>query len=345
MNLTVVYDVQHTMPFGPLVILYLFLAGLSAGLFLLSALGEVWGWKPMRQLSVPAGIMALATIIPGGFSLLLDLGQPLRAIHLFLSFTPQSVMSWGSYILLIYSIIAVAYVWLAWRNDSRKKAWGKAGVIASLALGMYTGVLIAVAPGHPLWNSAVIPVLFLVSGLVAALSLLNIAQVLQPRRFPVLDKDEEGLHSLKVALVVLEILLIAVHLIILGLLGSTGSEVVSHLLTGERQFSFLGIQIILGTLIPLVILLFAHTSRLAVGAAGFLSLMGVMALRYNIVVAGQELPVQGVLPHLLEADRLSWIYMGLLLIMAVLLMHFIPMLMERICRLPHAGDPDLEEGI
>lgn len=73
--------------------------------------------------------------------------------------------------------------------------------------------------------------------------------------------------------------------------------------------------------------------------------MGVMALRYNIVVAGQELPVQGVLPHLLEADRLGWIYMGLLLIMAVLLMHFIPVLMERICRMSHAGDPDVEEGI
>ena len=95
MDLTVVYDIQHTMPFGPLVILYLFLAGLSAGLFLLSVFGAVWQWEPMRPLAMPAGIMALATIIPGGLSLLLDLGQPLRAIHLFMTFQTLSVMGAG----------------------------------------------------------------------------------------------------------------------------------------------------------------------------------------------------------------------------------------------------------
>ena len=339
MDVTMVYDVQHIMPFGPLVILYLFLAGLSAGLFLLSVLGEVWKWEPMRPLGVPAGIMALATIIPGGFSLLLDLGQPLRAFHLFFTFQPSSVMSWGSYILLFYSVIVMVYVWLAWRDDSRKEAWGKAGVVVSLALGMYTGVLIAVAPGHPLWNSAVIPGLFLVSGLVAALSLLNVGQILAPGRFPVTPAGEAGFHSLKLVLTGLELLLIAAHLIILGLLGAAGSEVVAHLLSGGRQFSFLGVQIALGTLVPLVLLLLARGSQLTVGVAGFLSLLGVMALRYNIVVAGQELPVQGVLPHLLEGDRTVWIYTVMLLGLALLLNQIIPVLLARICRpLPAAAD-------
>ena len=184
-----------------------------------------------------------------------------------------------------------------------------------------------------------IPVLFLVSGLVAALSLLNVGQILAPGRFPVTPAGEAGFHSLKLVLTGLELLLIAAHLIILGLLGAAGSEVVAHLLSGGRQFSFLGVQIALGTLVPLVLLLLARGSQLTVGVAGFLSLLGVMALRYNIVVAGQELPVQGVLPQLLEGDRTVWIYTVMLLGLALLLNQIIPVLLARICRpLPAAAD-------
>lgn len=116
----------------------------------------------MRQLSVPAGIMALATIIPGGFSLLLDLGQPLRAIHLFLSFTSVQ-MSWGSYILLIYSIIAVAYVWLAWRNDSWQEGLGQGGCHYAACAGHVYGGIDCCRARASVMEFAVIPVLFFVS--------------------------------------------------------------------------------------------------------------------------------------------------------------------------------------
>lgn len=331
MDMTLVYEVQHNIAFGPLIALYFFLAGLSAGLLLLSAMGSVFGWKQMRPLAKPLSALALATIIPGGLSLLVDLGQPLRALYLFVNFNPLSVMSWGSYILLIYNLVAAVYAWLVWRDDSRQKAWGWAGIIAAVALGLYTGVLLAVAPGHPLWNSAVVPVLFLVSGIVAALSLLSVCQALPFGTLIPQTAADDVLHSLKVLFVFLELILVAAHLIILGLIGSSGTEVAKYLVAGARSFSFLGIQIVLGTIIPLAIVAFAHRSSAALGVAGFLSLVGVMALRYNFVIAGQELPAQGTLLNTLEGGGAVWAYVAALLALGGVLGWVLPNLLGKYC--------------
>ncbi len=331
MDITVVYEVQHSIAFGPLIVLYFFLAGLSAGLFLLSSLSAVFGWQQMRPLAKPLSALALAAIIPGGLSLLVDLGQPLRALYLFTTFNPLSVMSWGSYILLAYSTLTAVYAWLVWRDDSRQKAWGWAGIIAAVALGLYTGVLLAVAPGHPLWNSAVVPVLFLVSGVVAALSLLSVYQAL-PFGAPVpKTAADDALHSLKVLFVALELVLIAAHLIILGLIGSSGADVAKHLVTGARQVSFIGVQLVLGTFIPLAIVAFAHRSGAALGIAGLLSLVGVMALRYNFVIAGQELPSQGTLLNILEGSGAVWAYTAALLALTVILGYAVPAFLGKYC--------------
>ncbi len=330
MDMTVVYEVQHSIAFGPLIVLYFFLAGLSAGLFLLSALGSVFGWEGLRPLAKPLSALALAAIIPGGLSLLVDLGQPLRALYLFATFNPLSVMSWGSYILLVYSLVATVYAWLVWRDDSRQKVWGWVGIIAAVALGLYTGVLLAVAPGHPLWNSAVVPVLFLVSGVVAALSLLSVCQALPFGALAPQTAADDALHSLKVLFVALELVLIAAHLIILGLIGSSGTEVAKHLVAGARSFSFLGVQIGLGTVVPLAIVVFAHRSGAALGVAGFLSLVGVMALRYNFVIAGQELPAQGTLLNTLEGGAV-WAYTAALLALTVILGYAVPAFLGKYC--------------
>ncbi len=332
MDMTVVYEIQHSIAFGPLIVLYFFLAGLSAGLFLISSLGTVFGWEQLRPLAKPLSALALAAIIPGGLGLLVDLGQPLRALYLFVNFNPLSVMSWGSFILMAYSIVAAAYAWFVWRDDSRQKAWGWAGIVAAVALGLYTGVLLAVAPGHPLWNSALVPVLFLVSGVVAALSLLSVCQVAPLGALIPKTAVDNALHSLKVLFVALEIVLIAAHLIILGLIGSSGTEVAKYLVTGARQFSFLGVQIVLGTFVPLAIVVFARRSSAALGVAGLLSLVGVMALRYNFVIAGQELPAQGTLLNTLEGSGAVWAYTAALLALAVVLGYAVPGFLGKYCK-------------
>lgn len=326
MGLTFVYQVEHHAAFGSLIVLYFFLAGLSAGLFLLSSLSTVFGLEKFKAIAKPSAAMALATLIPGLLALVIDLGQPLRALTLFFRVNPSSVMSWGSFILLIYGVIALVYTYYLWEDDSHKvKVWGRAGVIFASALGLYTGFLLAVVPGRPLWNSALLPILFLVSGAVAALSLLSIAQSFFPKAGLLNEGAEEAMHSMKVGIVTLEILLLAFHLLAVAAPNQAGRAVVQNLLSGTKGFSFVVVQVVLGMLIPLLILFLSKRSVLILGISGLLSLIGVYALRYNFVFGGEELPQAGTLLYRFDGGS-AWILIVGFLALTAILIYLIPRL-------------------
>lgn len=324
MDLTFVYQVEHHAAFGPLIVLYFFLAGLSAGLFLISSLSTVFGIEKFKPLAKPACAMALATLIPGLLALVIDLGQPLRAMTLFFRVNPSSVMSWGSFILLIYGLAVVLYTYSLWREDNKVKFWGKTGVVFAVALGLYTGFLLAVVPGRPLWNSATLPILFLVSGWVAALSLLSIAQSFFSKQAQIEGVGaEEAMHGMKIGIVLLEILLVAFHLLAVLTVNGAGRAVVQNLLSGTKGVSFMLIQVVIGMILPLVIVLFSKRSITALGISGLLSLIGVFALRYNFVLGGEELPQAGTLLYLFEGGS-AWISTGVLLVVTAVLIFLVP---------------------
>lgn len=325
MDLTFVYQVEHQAAFGSLIVLYFFLAGLSAGLFLLSSLSTVFGLEKFKAIAKPSAAMALATLIPGLLALVIDLGQPLRALTLFFRVNPLSVMSWGSFILLIYGVVALVYTYFLWKGNSAKvKSWGKVGVIFAAALGLYTGFLLAAVPGRPLWNSALLPVLFLISGAVAALSLMSMAQGFFPNAVMLKgDGAEEAMHGLKVGIVTLEFLLLVFHLLAVVFPSEAGRAVVQNLLSGTKSLSFLGVQVGIGMIVPLLILCFSKRSASALGISGLLSLIGVYALRYNFVFGGEELPQAGTFLYRFQGGS-AWISTVVLLVITAILIYVLP---------------------
>ena len=330
MDMTFVYQVQHHAAFGPLIVVYFFLAGLSAGLFLIASLGPVFGLKKLNPLAKPASVMALAALIPGLLALVVDLGQPLRALTLFFRVNPSSIMSWGSFILLIYGIVCLVYTWFVWKEDARSKRWGQVGVVFVAALGLYTGFLLAAVPGRPLWNSALLPVLFLISGAVAGLSLISFAQAFFAKATKLVGEGSgEAIHSMKIWMVTLEVLLLAFHLLAVFMLNDAGRALVKHLFAGPKQFSFVFVQVIIGMLVPLGILLLSKRSTKALGIAGLLSLIGVFALRYNIVAGGEELPLSGTLMYTF-GETSGWIAVSVLLILTAILILILPGIVQRV---------------
>lgn len=331
MDLTFIYQIQHHAAFGPLIILYFFLAGLSAGLFLISSLNPVFGLKKFEPLAKPTSVMALATLIPGLLALILDLGQPLRALSLFFRVNLSSIMSWGSFILLIYGIVSLIYTWFLWKEDRRSKLWGKIGVVFAAALGLYTGFFLAVVPGRPLWNSALVPVLFLISGGVAALSLLSLVESFFAKAFRLDDQgSEEGMSNVKTGFVGLELLLLAFHLLAVLSMNEAGWNVIKNLFSGTKVVSFVVIQLIIGSLLPLLILLFSKRSTKALGFSGLFSLIGVFALRYNFVFGGEELPQSGTLLYSFEGGTRGWGLTVGLLILTFVLLYLLPRIMKNL---------------
>ncbi len=59
MNINIIYDITREMPFGLSIIIYFFLAGISAGSFVLSTLNPVFGLDRFKPLEKRGLLLAL----------------------------------------------------------------------------------------------------------------------------------------------------------------------------------------------------------------------------------------------------------------------------------------------
>ncbi|MRX84040.1 NrfD/PsrC family molybdoenzyme membrane anchor subunit [Eggerthella guodeyinii] len=283
---------------GGIIAWYLFLAGLGGGAFVASAYLR---WKHPEAVNMRrAGhLIAPAVVIVGLLLLMLDaeagLHNPLRFALLLSNF--GSVMSWGVVFLAGFTLVALAVAVL----DILKKAVPKALEIAGVALGLcvavYTGALLGVANTFPLWNNALLPILFLVSALSTGMAAVMLYGALaRPDEFA----RVESLKRTHFALPLIELLLVASLLFITGFNSSAGSASVSSLLVGDYAFPFWIAFLAVGLVAPAAIEAwsmlgasdaFERSTQGRVAAAGseIGVLVGGWVLRYLLIVAALPL--------------------------------------------------------
>jgi len=270
------------MAYNWMVAVYFFLGGLGAGAFLLSVAANYWR-QELKPVAKTASVVAPIAVAVGLFFLWLDLGMPFRVWRLFLSFNPRSALSWGVWFLNIFFVLSLINAWLSLKGQTDKaKGVAYLGVPFAVLVGAYTGVLLGQSPGSALWHSALIPVLFLNGGLISGIAAAIIFSV----------KRESGellskLGKVVAWLVVLELGLLIVELLALFNGGTEGVEAANALLAGEFSLLFIGVEVVLGALIPLLILLRSKVSPAALAVASALVLVGVFTMRYVIVIGGQ----------------------------------------------------------
>ena len=190
--------------------LYLFVGGIVAGMMVLAGLAMLRvarGEDPRRFFSMQAPLLGFVLMNVGMLALLLDLTHRLYLWRIFTTFQPTSPMSWGSWVLIVvYGVLLVsalirlpdAWPWLG-RTVPALKTWsdaivarpawiaalGWANLVLGVGLGIYTGILLNTMVARPLWNSAILGPLFLVSGLSAGAAVMHIAAtLLQGRQAP-----------------------------------------------------------------------------------------------------------------------------------------------------------------
>ncbi|HEX9078310.1 MAG TPA: NrfD/PsrC family molybdoenzyme membrane anchor subunit [Desulfuromonadaceae bacterium] len=168
--------------------LYLFLGGMAGGVAVMSSIlrlrknGTMAEGEPARftaPLLIPV-ILAL-----GVFFVFLDLERKINVFWLYLTFRPLSPMSWGSWSLLTFFPVSALNA-LSVLPDEYLEKLGFAPLkrfarslrphtrplaVLNFAVGIfvatYTGVLLSAFVARPLWNSAILPMLFLASALTA----------------------------------------------------------------------------------------------------------------------------------------------------------------------------------
>jgi molybdopterin-containing oxidoreductase family membrane subunit len=273
------YDVFHEPAMGSLIAIYFFLSGLGAGTFIVAALLRLFAGEGYEKIEKRAAIIAPICAMVGGLFLTADLGRPFRAFNMLLGFNPASTASWGLLVMSTFIGLAVIYAaLLVLGRTSQAKTVGIVGLPFAAATGLYSGVLLYQMRGVELWHSPLIPVLFLVSALACGLA-LTIA---------VAGSGENGklekLGRYLAYVVAADLFLVLVELLSLAASGKTVAAGV--LLSGWSGFFFVGVYVLLGLVVPLVVLFVRKFDRLTQIAAPALVLVGILAMRFVIVLGG-----------------------------------------------------------
>src|SRR6516165_11327418 len=106
---------MKTIEWGYLIVNYLFLGGLSAGLFFVSALAtflyKIEEPSPYTRIARLGALLAPWPVMIGCALLVFDLGHWYRFYKLFLHFRWESPMSIGSWLLLFFIGVSVLYAY------------------------------------------------------------------------------------------------------------------------------------------------------------------------------------------------------------------------------------------
>jgi formate-dependent nitrite reductase membrane component NrfD len=278
---------------------YLFLGGWVAGCMVLTGY-FLWQRRGSPRQSVVNTLpwLGLVLISLGMLSLFLDLEHKLYVWRMYLTLQPASPMSWGGWILLlVYPVLLLCGVvglpqslldcWprlaaLAARLRSAQpaRALGLASMLVGIALGVYTGILLSSLGARPLWASAALGPLFLVSGLSTGAAFAHL--IARDRA------EQDTLLGADIVFLSVEIALIGLYLV--GLLTASESHVQAAglLLGGPYTAVFWVFVVALGIALPLALQLLMATHRIEhTVIAPLLVMLGGLALRFVIVAAGQ----------------------------------------------------------
>ncbi len=170
------------------------------------------------------------------------------------------------------------------------------GIPAAFLLHGYVGFIFGAVKANPWWSTPLMPIIFLMSATVSGIALLIVLYILVSKiRHAPLDHD--CLRALALWLGGF----LSVNLVLEGLEVYTmlyeseeSWSIISRLITQKIGFSYFGIQFIFGALFPLLVL--GGVEMIDLGAqvktalrflASASVLIGVFAMRWNVVIGGQ----------------------------------------------------------
>jgi formate-dependent nitrite reductase membrane component NrfD len=281
------YDVSHARPWGWQVPAYCWTKSIGSGVLAVPAIAMVLGklsgdrLRDVTLSSIALLFTAITTVL-----LVWDLDHPERFLRVV--FRPQS-KSWlarGAFILIAYSALCGVF-WLAavggWSDVNRILLWPT--VIVGMFAAVYTAFLFGQCEGRDLWQTPLLPAHLAVQALLCGAAILTLLPAALFAGAPLISL---ATYTLLICL--------GLHLLML-----VGEIAIPHgtdnaryaarlMMRGPFSGMFWGGGVALGGILPLLILLVAMSSRLAVGVASVMALAGLLIFEWCFVMAGQSVP-------------------------------------------------------
>jgi formate-dependent nitrite reductase membrane component NrfD len=261
------------------VAVYLFVAGVSAGAFAVSAFAYLLGKEKYQYITRIGAYIAPFPLIFGLLCLIYDLERPFLFWKLLVNLQPYSIMSLGTWLLVIFSVLSFVnfYFWLPDRFDvmsllhlipvkwesltfvrlfktnplfelmrrkslNRLRGWvGALGIFVALLVGIYTGILLGVVSVRPFWNSPMLPMVFVISALkTGTASICLIGYFFKGFGKKNIDQIEANRKVIhSIDFVLMVLFIITILLFVFGLYTSPGRSAEAAGLIMGGQYTFL----------------------------------------------------------------------------------------------------------
>jgi molybdopterin-containing oxidoreductase family membrane subunit len=290
MNNQVVWGVPH--------VFAIFLIVAASGALNTASIASVFGrddYKPLARLSA---LLAIALLSGGLAVLVLDLGRPDRLIVAMTYYNFKSIFAWNIFLYIGFMFIVGIYLWMMF-EPRMNRFTGRAGTAAfiwRLVLTTGTGSIFGFLVAREAFDSAVMAPLFIVMSLSFGTALMLLMGMLI-FRINGATMDPALLRKLRRLLgffVIGVAYLVAVdHLTKLYVTGHHQLERFILLDGGIYTFLFWGVQVLLGTVVPAILLLLPRFGQRGyLITAALLVVVGALAQVYVLIIGGQVLPLQ-----------------------------------------------------
>lgn len=259
---------------GLLLILAHFLTGSGAGAWLFAVL-----------FSLDLGLMVgFVLVVLGGITHLFFLGRPERFWRMVTGFT-SSWISRGLVGMTLFAVVAFVYLLLP-LFKARESALGKILLVLSLLgalwIVVYKGFVWASSKGIPLWNTPLVPALYIAYALRGGAAVLMMISA------------QGALEPVKLWLAVSTAVLVLIYIEVMRGSGLTALRSVELILFGRVALPFYVGTVLVGLVIPIAIGGFAYSGSVPkeiMGVAGLFSLLGDLSIIYCIAKAGLYRPL------------------------------------------------------
>ena len=179
-----------------------FLVGVAASAVMLVLPCYLHSYKVFGRITIIGEFVAVSSICTCLLFLFVDLGQPMRALNIFLYPTPHSVLFWDSAVLLGYLLLNIIIGWNvleAERNGVAPPKWVKLLIYLSIpwafAIHTVTAFIYCGLPGRGFWLTAILAPRFLASAFASGPALLILLCLVLKNLTP-FDAGREAVQAL-----------------------------------------------------------------------------------------------------------------------------------------------------
>ena len=326
------YPNEVELQWSVLIVLYPFLTGLVAGAFILASLERVFHVEAVKPTYRLALLTALAFLLVAPLPLQLHLGHPERSYEMYLTPHRTSAMAMFGFVYLWYLMaVLLLEIWLDYRRDivllsQSATGWKRLiyrlmtlgssnireralaiderigwlitliGIPSAFLLHGYVGFIFGSVKANPWWSSPLMPVVFIFSAMVSGIAAVMLLYMLLTwlRKETIDMRCVDTVASYLFYTFIIDFSLEMLDLIHRIYEADESFRSLDFMVHTKLYMSHIVVQILLGTVTPILLLALTQVLRLGEMArkriyavAGCLTLIGIFAMRWNVVIGGQ----------------------------------------------------------